>query len=174
MTHHVLIGVNLISVWCNQLITDNKNFPNLYLDNSTVLSNVILQANSTRHSLKHIKKWTNLRCTTKLLTYLKLVVACTQVNMDNSGQRAHWRRGLVLAPWPGTRPDCNWYACLQLQTFIYIVVSQDVVAVAQLLYLKCMHVLVETGIYVACYSHEASACMCFYLKISYKKLMFYS
>ena len=36
----------------------------------------------------------------------------------------------------------------------YIVVSQDVVTVAQLLYLKCMHVLVETSIYVACYSHR--------------------
>ena len=29
-----------------------------------------------------------------------------------------------------------------------------VVIVAQLLYLKCMHVLVETSIYVACYSHK--------------------
>ena len=58
----------------------------------------------------------------------------------------NWRRGPVLAPWPSTRPDCNWYisvvftlpaqlqtlctqtgpwlhccycysACLQLQTF---------------------------------------------------------
>ena len=29
-----------------------------------------------------------------------------------------------------------------------------VVIVAQLLYLKCMHVLVETSIYVACYSHQ--------------------
>ena len=30
----------------------------------------------------------------------------------------------------------------------YIVVSQDVVTVAQLFYLKCMHVLVETSIYM--------------------------
>ena len=37
---------------------------------------------------------------------------------------------------------------------LYIVVSQDVVIVAQLLYLKCMHVLIETSIYVACYSHQ--------------------
>ena len=41
--------------------------------------------------------------------------------------------------------------CLPAAANIYIVVSQDVVTVA--LYLKCMHVLVETSIYVACYSH---------------------
>ena len=43
--------------------------------------------------------------------------------------------------------------CLPAAANLYIVVSQDVVTVAQLLYLKCMHVLVETSIYVACYSH---------------------
>ena len=44
--------------------------------------------------------------------------------------------------------------CLPAAANFYIVVSQDVVTVAQLLYLKCMHVLVETSIYVACYSHQ--------------------
>ena len=44
--------------------------------------------------------------------------------------------------------------CLSVAAKFYIVVSQDVVTVAQLLYLKCMHVLVETSIYVACYSHR--------------------
>ena len=44
--------------------------------------------------------------------------------------------------------------CLPAAANFYIVESQDVVTVAQLLYLKCMHVLVETSIYVACYSHR--------------------
>ena len=48
--------------------------------------------------------------------------------------------------------------CLPAAANVYIVVSQDVVIVVQLLYLKCMHVLVETSIYthmyVACYSHQ--------------------
>ena len=51
--------------------------------------------------------------------------------------------------------------CLPAAANFYIVGSQDVVIVAQLLYLKCMRVLVETSIYVACYS-LASAIMCFY------------
>ena len=44
--------------------------------------------------------------------------------------------------------------CLPAAANFYIVVSQDVVIVAQLLYLKCMHVLIETSICVACYSHR--------------------
>ena len=43
--------------------------------------------------------------------------------------------------------------CLPAAANFYIVVSQDVVTVVQLLYLKYMHVLVETSIYVACYSN---------------------
>ena len=35
---------------------------------------MILQANSAWHSLNHIKKWTNLRCEIKLLTYLKICI----------------------------------------------------------------------------------------------------
>ena len=44
--------------------------------------------------------------------------------------------------------------CLPEAAKFYVVVSQDVVIVAQMLYLKCVHVLVETSIYVACYSHR--------------------
>ena len=44
--------------------------------------------------------------------------------------------------------------CLPAAANFNIVVSQDVVAVAQLLYLKCMRVLVETSIYIACSSHR--------------------
>ena len=54
-------------------------------------------------------------------------------------------------------------ACLQLQTF-YIVVFQDVVTVAQLLYLKCMHACVSRDQHLCCLlfrPREASACMCF-------------
>ena len=40
--------------------------------------------------------------------------------------------------------------CLPAAANFYIVVSQDEGIVAQLLYLKCMHVLVDTSIYVAC------------------------
>ena len=93
----------------------------------------------------------------------------------------NWRRSPVLAPWPGTCPDCNCvvftlpavatvlvytsrslvpgctvaivtllaYSC----KFLYCGVP-GVVIVVQLLYLKCMHVLVETSIYAACYSHR--------------------
>ena len=36
------------------------------------------------------------------------VIALTPV----SGQHGiDWRRGPVLAPWPSTCPDCNWYLC---------------------------------------------------------------
>ena len=62
-----------------------------------------------------------------------------------------------VGTWPGTHPDCNWYgkccicvyiACFATQALVY---TKDVVFV--LMYLKCRHVLVETSIYVACYSH---------------------
>ena len=50
---------------------------------------------------------------------------------------------------------------------LYIVVSQDVhvVIVAQLFYLNEMHVLVETSIYIACYSHRGISTLCFYLQL---------
>ena len=53
--------------------------------------------------------------------------------------------------------------CLPAAANFYIVVSQDVVIVVQLLYLKCMQLLIKTSNYVACYiPTEASARMCFY------------
>ena len=103
-----------------------------------------------------------------------------QSYMDDSDSRQHWRRGPVLAPWPGTRPDCNWYVSVVITlpallqpwcTQFGCTVAVPIVTLlacsckllhcgvpecsnwAQLLYLKCMHVVVETSIYVAFYSH---------------------
>ena len=43
---------------------------------------------------------------------------------------------------------CVYITCFATQALVY---TKDVVFV--LIYLKCMHVLVETSVYVACYSH---------------------
>ena len=102
------------------------------------------------------------------------VIALTPVNTDDSGQHGNWLKAWPSVGTLTRHPPClqlipvlclhclPYYSpcvnkqvpgcillvlCLPAAANFYIVVSQDVVIIAQLLYLKCIHVLVETSIY---------------------------
>ena len=101
----------------------------------------------------------------------------------------NWRLGPVLTPWPSTRPDCNWYVsvvftlpallqpwwvhkqvllllllllCLPTAANFYIVRGVPGCIDCSCC-LKCMHVLVETSIYVACFPRGISTYVLLFL-----------
>ena len=139
-----------------------------------------LLVNITVQSVQQIRRRPEWNPENETAKATQLVGASTPVNTDDSRQHAIEGVALCWHPDPVPAPTAidTWVLftlpaiatalvytnrslaallllllCLPTAANFYMYIA-GVVIVAQLLCLKCMHVLVETSIYVACYSHR--------------------